>query len=115
MPEGHTIHRLAREHRGLFGGAVVTAQSPQGRFEVGAAAISGRVLQRVEPYGKHLLYRFEGLPERLHVHLGLYGKFIPERCRRPSRAGRCGFVSPAARATPICAVRPRASCCFPVR
>jgi endonuclease VIII len=75
MPEGHTIHRLAREHTELFGGATVQASSPQGRFEDGAAAISGRVLRRVEPYGKHLLYRFEGLPERLHVHLGLYGKF----------------------------------------
>ncbi|HEX4432299.1 MAG TPA: DNA-formamidopyrimidine glycosylase family protein [Frankiaceae bacterium] len=87
MPEGHTIHRLAREHRELFGGAVVQAQSPQGRFEDGAAAISGRVLQRVEPYGKHLLYRFEGLPERLHVHLGLYGKFVPGHLPAPEPRG----------------------------
>ncbi len=87
MPEGHTIHRLAREHRELFGGAAVHASSPQGRFEDGAAAISGRVLQRVEPYGKHLLYRFEGLAERLHVHLGLYGKFVPGPLPAPEPRG----------------------------
>lgn len=87
MPEGHTIHRLARQHRELFGRAQVTASSPQGRFEEGAAAISGRVLTRVEPYGKHLLYRFEGLPERLHVHLGLYGKFVPGTLPAPEPRG----------------------------
>ena len=76
MPEGHTIHRLAKEHTRLFAGAPVEATSPQGRFSDGAALISGRVLRKVEPYGKHLLYRFEGVPERLHIHLGLYGKFV---------------------------------------
>ena len=87
MPEGHTIHRLAREHRRLFGGAVVYAQSPQGRFAEGAERISGRLLRTVEPYGKHLLYRFEGLPERLHVHLGLYGKFVPGKLPAPEPRG----------------------------
>ncbi len=75
MPEGHTIHRLAREHNRLFGGQAVGAASPQGRFAEGAARIDGRVLRRVEPYGKHLFYRFGG-EESLHVHLGLYGTFI---------------------------------------
>jgi endonuclease-8 len=77
MPEGHTIHRLAKEHTRAFSGAAVEATSPQGRFAQGAARISSRVLRKVEPYGKHLLYRFDGIPERLHVHLGLYGKFVP--------------------------------------
>ncbi len=87
MPEGHTIHRLAREHRRLFGGSVVCAESPQGRFAEGAALISGRVLASVEPYGKHLLYRFGGLPERLHVHLGLYGTFVPGQLPAPEPRG----------------------------
>ncbi|MGI8680792.1 MAG: Fpg/Nei family DNA glycosylase [Mycobacteriales bacterium] len=74
MPEGHTIHRLAREHHRLLAGRPVVATSPQGRFTDGAGRIDGRVLRRVEPYGKHLFYRFdEG--EALHVHLGLYGTF----------------------------------------
>ena len=47
--------------------------SPQGRFVEGAAVLSGRVLDGIEPYGKHLFYAFQDL--YLHVHLGLYGKF----------------------------------------
>lgn len=72
MPEGHTIHRLARELNRLLAGQIITAASPQGRFADGAARLDGRELRRVEPYGKHLFYRFDQ-PEALHVHLGLYG------------------------------------------
>ncbi len=75
MPEGHTIHRLAREHTRLLAGRPVSAVSPQGRFADGAARIDGRRLRRVEPYGKHLFYSFQGA-EPLHVHLGLYGTFV---------------------------------------
>jgi endonuclease-8 len=74
VPEGHTIHRLAREHRALLVGKQVRVSSPQGRFAAGAALVDGRVVNRIEPYGKHLWYRFDG-GELLHVHLGLYGKF----------------------------------------
>ncbi len=86
MPEGHTIHRLAREHNQLFGGQAVGAASPQGRFAGGAARIDGRVLRRVEPYGKHLFYRFGG-GESLHVHLGLYGTFISGALPAPAPRG----------------------------
>ena len=49
--------------------------SPQGRFVEGAAAVDGHVLRRAEAYGKHLLQRYDnGLI--VHVHLGLYGKFV---------------------------------------
>jgi formamidopyrimidine-DNA glycosylase len=74
VPEGHTIHRLAREHRTLLVGRPVRVSSPQGRFAAGAALLDGREVTRVEPYGKHLWYRFDG-SQLLHVHLGLYGKF----------------------------------------
>jgi formamidopyrimidine-DNA glycosylase len=74
MPEGHTIHRLARQHAKLLGGRALAASSPQGRAAGAAAAIDGRVLERIDPYGKHLLYRF-GDDTTLHVHLGLYGRF----------------------------------------
>lgn len=75
MPEGHTIHRLARDHTPLLQGKAVRAASPQGRFADGAALLDGRVVERVQPYGKHLFYVFEG--ERiLHVHLGLYGGWL---------------------------------------
>ena len=72
MPEGHTIHRLARDHRPLLVGQAVSASSPQGRFAAGAELLDGRVGTGIEAYGKHLFYRFEG-DVLLHVHLGLYG------------------------------------------
>lgn len=75
MPEGHTIHRLAREHTAFLKGREVRVSSPQGRFADGAARLDGRRVTRVEPYGKHLWYSFRGIDDRLHVHLGLYGKF----------------------------------------
>ena len=74
MPEGHTIHRLARDHAPLLVGHPVSASSPQGRFATGAELLSGRTVERVDPYGKHLFYAFEG-ELWLHVHLGLYGAF----------------------------------------
>lgn len=73
MPEGHTIHRLARRHARLLGGQRVTADSPQGRFEDGARLLDGRVLDATDAWGKHLFHRYDDL--WLHVHLGLYGKF----------------------------------------
>jgi endonuclease-8 len=74
VPEGHTIHRLAREHTKVLVGKPARVSSPQGRFAAGAALVDGKAIIRIEPYGKHLWYRFEG-GELLHVHLGLYGKF----------------------------------------
>lgn len=75
MPEGHALHRLAVEHGRLLTGRAVAAFSPQGRFAAGASRIDGHVVKSVEARGKHLLYGFEGFSDRLHVHLGLYGRF----------------------------------------
>lgn len=75
MPEGHTLHRIARQQTELFAGRVVRASSPQGRFVEGAALINGRLGAGVEAYGKHLFQRYGGLDCVVHVHLGLYGKF----------------------------------------
>ena len=73
MPEGHTLFRLAAEQTELFAGRPVHVTSPQGRFDGGAAAIDGRVLDEVTSYGKHLFARFGG--DVVHVHLGLYGTY----------------------------------------
>jgi endonuclease VIII len=72
VPEGHTIHRHAREHLARFGGAPLSVSSPQGRFAAGAALLDGQPLLAADAYGKHL---FLGFPSDrwLHVHLGLYG------------------------------------------
>ena len=53
MPEGHTIHRIARDHGKLLVGRPVGVTSPQGRFAADAALVDGAVLDRIEPYGKH--------------------------------------------------------------
>lgn len=74
MPEGHTLHRLARLHQRRFGRAPVTVSSPQGRFADGAAAVDGRVLRRCDAWGKHLFHHYDG-GAVVHVHLGLYGTF----------------------------------------
>jgi endonuclease-8 len=73
VPEGHTIHRLARRHARLLVGQRVSVDSPQGRFEDGARLLDGRVLAATDAWGKHLFHRYDDL--WLHVHLGLYGKF----------------------------------------
>ncbi|HVK30439.1 MAG TPA: DNA-formamidopyrimidine glycosylase family protein [Nocardioides sp.] len=101
MPEGHTLHRLAGEITTVFGGRLVRAGSPQGRFDAGAGQVDGTRLLDADAWGKQLFIRFEG--ERfVHVHLGLYGTFevyddaavVPDpvgqvrlRLVRPSGAG----------------------------
>ena len=75
MPEGHSLHRLARSITRTFGRHPVAASSPQGRFAAGAALLDGRVLTRAEAWGKHLFVAFEG-EQVLHVHLGLYGTWV---------------------------------------
>ncbi len=74
MPEGHTLHRLARLHQRRFAGAPVAVSSPQGRFTGSAATVDGRVLLRTGVWGKHLFHHYDGGPI-VHVHLGLYGAF----------------------------------------
>jgi endonuclease-8 len=74
MPEGHTIHRAARDQRKLLVGAALTVTSPQGRFAAGAARLDGRSCIGIEAHGKHLLYAFAD-GDALHVHLGLFGRF----------------------------------------
>lgn len=74
MPEGHTIHRIARDHTPLLVGRPVGLSSPQGRFAADAARVDGRVLDGIEAYGKHLFYWWDS-GEVGHVHLGLFGKF----------------------------------------
>ena len=59
----------------MLRGQALAVSSPQGRFMEGAALIDGRLCTSVEACGKHLFYNFEG-GDTLHVHLGLYGKFL---------------------------------------
>ncbi len=74
MPEGHTIHRIARDHGRLLAGRRIKVSSPQGRFAADAERVDAAVLERIEPVGKHLFYRWS-TGEVGHVHLGLFGKY----------------------------------------
>jgi endonuclease-8 len=81
MPEGHTIHRIARDHTKLLAGRTIRVSSPQGRFAADAERVDGATLERIEPYGKHLFYTWS-TGEIGHVHLGLFGKYRVQRTDR---------------------------------
>ncbi len=72
MPEGHSVHRIARQFAANFVGHRVQASSPQGRFADGAAILSGRTMQDARAVGKQMFLDF-GQDVWLRVHLGMYG------------------------------------------
>lgn len=86
MPEGHILHRIAKELNETLGGAPVAASSPQGRFADGAARIDGRDLVKADAYGKYLFCDF-GIDEILHIHLGLIGKLNRKHAPIPDPVG----------------------------
>jgi endonuclease VIII len=94
MPEGHTLHRAARDQRPMLAGKRLAVSSPQGRFAEGAARLDGQRCEGVEAYGKHLVYRF-ARGDALHIHLGLYGQFraAPTPTPEPRGAVRVRMVS----------------------
>jgi len=87
LPEGHTLHRLARRHQRLFGRRPVRISSPQGRFADSAALLDGAVLRKAEAHGKHLFHTF-GRDLVVHVHLGLYGTFDEGELPAPEPRGQ---------------------------
>jgi len=72
MPEGHSVHRIARQFDRNFIGKTLIASSPQGRFAEGAALLDGREAVSVQAVGKQMFLETEG-DLWLRVHLGLYG------------------------------------------
>lgn len=72
MPEGHSVHRIARQFDRNIVGRAVAASSPQGRFAEGAAVLNGREAVAVRAVGKQMFLNFEG-DVWLRVHLGMYG------------------------------------------
>ena len=74
MPEGHSIHRLARQFTSVFAGQQLSVSSPQGRFAAGAARLDGQALIAAEAHGKQLFLEFDN-ELFLRIHLGLYGAF----------------------------------------
>jgi endonuclease VIII len=74
VPEGHVVHRQAKEITKLFGQQVVQVDSPQGRFTDSAALVNGAQVTKATAQGKHLFIGFNN-QLHIHVHLGLYGKW----------------------------------------
>ena len=72
MPEGHSVHRTAKQFQRLFLQQPTEISSPQGRF-TDAGLISGQRLTKSEAWGKQLVLHFESAAIR--VHLGIYGKW----------------------------------------
>ncbi|HEY4267622.1 MAG TPA: DNA-formamidopyrimidine glycosylase family protein [Galbitalea sp.] len=72
MPEGHSVHRIARQFALHFVGKAIAVSSPQGRFAAEATKIDGRVMTGATAVGKQMFLEFDnGL--WLRVHLGIYG------------------------------------------
>lgn len=72
MPEGHSVHRIARQFERNIVGRTVAASSPQGRFAEGAAVLDGREALEARAVAKQMFLRFDG-DVWLRVHLGMYG------------------------------------------
>jgi endonuclease-8 len=72
VPEGHTVHRIARQLGLDLVGHRLAVSSPQGRFAAGARRLDGQVLVASRAVGKQLFLEFES-GDVLRVHLGLYG------------------------------------------
>ena len=94
MPEGHTIHRAARDHRRALSGQNLSVISPQGKFSEGASLLDTKFCETVEAIGKHLLYRFQN-NIALHIHLGLFGRIQkqPMPLKSPKGAVRVRLAS----------------------
>ena len=78
MPEGHTIHRAARDHRRILARQKLIVSSPQDRFSEGASLLNEQICSAVEAFGKHLLYKFDN-EYTLHIHLGLFGRIRKQK------------------------------------
>jgi endonuclease-8 len=72
VPEGHSVHRIARQFRLHFVGKVTAASSPQGRFAEGARLIDGHRMIDARAVGKQMFLEFDN-HLWLRVHLGIYG------------------------------------------
>jgi endonuclease-8 len=94
MPEGHSVHRIARQFALHFVGKRVTVTSPQGRFAGDAKKIDGQTMVDARAVGKQMFLEFDnGL--WLRVHLGIYGAWdfagdITADATTASAGGRMG-------------------------
>ncbi|MFF1632885.1 Fpg/Nei family DNA glycosylase [Leifsonia sp. NPDC058248] len=72
MPEGHSVHRIARQFAQNFVGHTIAVSSPQGRFADDARLIDGHRMIEARAVGKQMFLEFDN-ELWLRVHLGMYG------------------------------------------
>lgn len=73
MPEGDTVHRIARVLVRELEGRVLAGLALRDRGEV--SELAGRRVEGIEARGKHLLLHIEG-GWTLRVHLGMKGRWV---------------------------------------
>jgi endonuclease-8 len=98
LPEGHSVHRIARQFARSFTGPPVAVSSPQGRFTAGAQRLDGHSIVQSRAVGKQLFLEFDH-HLWLRVHLGMYGAwdFAGDIAVNPSTGSGRRPVSPAER------------------
>jgi endonuclease-8 len=77
VAEGDTIHRAAARLNAALGGheiELAVASDLRSPLHHRAEELRGRILERAEAYGKHLLVHFGDLV--VHSHLGINGRWI---------------------------------------
>ncbi len=94
MPEGHSVHRIARQFARHFVGERVSVSSPQGRFSDGAGVLDGRTMTDARAVGKQMFLEFDDAIW-LRVHLGIYGAWdffgaVAQDATQRSAGGRMG-------------------------
>lgn len=91
MPEGHSVHRIARQFTRSFTGSPVAVSSPQGRFAQGAERLDGHAIVQARAVGKQMFLEFDN-DLWLRVHLGMYGAwdFAGEIAVNPVSPGERG-------------------------
>jgi endonuclease VIII len=84
MPEGDTVHRIARALGAELTGRTLSALALHDRSEV--AELAGHTIESVEAVGKHLLVNFSG-DWTLRVHLGMHGGWLRKHVLEPRLRG----------------------------
>jgi endonuclease-8 len=92
MPEGDTIHKLARILGESLAGATLSEVYVRGRGEI--ALLRGARVERVQAVGKHMIIAFSG-DRGLRIHLGMRGSW-----RRYPRAAAVPGATAGAAGTP---------------
>lgn len=80
MPEGDSIHRLAKRIAPVLVGRAVTSFVARRIDEASTRSVVGHRVTSVDAHGKNLLVRFDD-DRVLHVHLKMDGRVFVERVR----------------------------------